>query len=85
MAQEHFDWVEYAEAVAAEVFGACNGGMSRAPEDVRFGKQGSASVNYTIGKWSDFEKEHGGGAPSYNHQCPVCGNHEIIESGGETL
>ena len=61
MADERFDWVEYAEAVAADVFGACNEEMSRAPDDVRFGSHGSVSVNYMTGQWYDHENERGGG------------------------
>ena len=58
---EHFDWAAYAEAVAADIFGACNEEMSRAPDDVRFGNHGSVSVNYMTGQWYDFENERGGG------------------------
>ena len=58
---EHFDWAAYTEAVAADIFGACNEEMSRAPDDVRFGNHGSVSVNYMTGQWYDFENERGGG------------------------
>ena len=58
---EHFDWAAYTEAVAANIFGACNEEMSRAPEDVRFGNHGSVSVNYMTGQWYDHENERGGG------------------------
>jgi hypothetical protein len=61
MAHEQFDWVKYAEAVAADIFGACNEEMSRAPEDVRFGSHGSVAINYTTGQWYDHENERGGG------------------------
>jgi hypothetical protein len=56
-----FDWVDYTEAVAADIFGACNETMSRPPEDVRFGNKGSVSVNVTTGIWYDHENERGGG------------------------
>ena len=58
---EHFDWAAYTEAVAANIFGACNEEMSRAPDDVRFGNHGSVSVNYMTGQWYDHENERGGG------------------------
>jgi len=35
--------------------------MSRPPEDVRFGNHGSVAVDYTTGRWYDFENERGGG------------------------
>jgi hypothetical protein len=56
-----FDWAAHAEAVAADIFGACNEQMSRPPEDVRFGNKGSVSVNYITGQWYDFENQRGGG------------------------
>jgi hypothetical protein len=59
---EHFDWAEYTEAVAANIFGACNEEMSRAPDDVRFGNHGSVSVNYMTGQWYDHENERGSAA-----------------------
>jgi hypothetical protein len=67
MAHEQFDWVECAEAVAADIFGPPNEEMSRAPEDVRFGSHGSVSINYTTGQWYDFEKERGGGVKELIH------------------
>ena len=51
----------HTEAVAADIFGAPNEEMSRAPDDVRFGNHGSVSVNYTTGQWYDYENERGGG------------------------
>jgi hypothetical protein len=56
-----FDWATHIEAVAADIFGACNEAMSREPEDVRFGNKGSVSVDYTKGIWYDHESERGGG------------------------
>jgi Protein of unknown function (DUF3987) len=67
MAHEQFDWVEYAEAVAADIFGACNEEMSRAPEDVRFGSHGSVAINFKSGQWYDFENELGGGIKELIH------------------
>src|SRR5262245_12913000 len=67
MAHEQFDWVEYAEAVAADIFGACNEEMSRAPEDVRFGNHGSVAINFKSGQWYDFENELGGGIKELIH------------------
>jgi hypothetical protein len=61
MDHEQFDWVEYAEAVAADIFGEPNAEMSRPPDDVRFNSHGSVSVSYTTGQWYDFENERGGG------------------------
>jgi hypothetical protein len=61
MAQKQFDWVKYAEAVAADIFGACNEEMSRPPEDIRFGNHGSVAINYTTGVWYDHENKRGGG------------------------
>ena len=62
-AQSHdgFDWAAHTEAVAADIFGACNEQMSRPPEDVRFGNKGSVSVNYITGQWYDFENQRRGG------------------------
>ena len=60
-AHDGFDWAAHTEAVAADIFGACNEQRSRPPEDVRFGNKGSVSVNYTEGKWYDFENKRGGG------------------------
>ena len=56
-----FDWAAHTEAVSADVFGPCNEQMSRPPEDVRFGNKGSVSVDYTTGRWYDFENQRGGG------------------------
>ena len=56
-----FDWAAHTEAVAADIFGACNEQMSRPPEDVRFGNKGSVSINFTTGQWYDFEHKRGGG------------------------
>ena len=64
MVHQRFNWVEYAEAVAADIFGACNEEMSRAPEDVRFGSHGSVAFNFKSGQWYDFENERGGGIRS---------------------
>src|SRR6516165_7060061 len=61
MAQKHFDWVKYAEAVATDILGEPNAKMSRPPDDVRFCNHGSVSVNYTTGRWYDFENKRGGG------------------------
>jgi hypothetical protein len=47
--------------VATAIFGACNERLSRPPEDVRFGNRGSVSIDYTKGKWYDFENKRGGG------------------------
>ena len=66
-----FDWVDYTEAVAADIFGACNETMSRPPEDVRFGNKGSVSVNVTTGIWYDHENERGGGIKEHLRPHPV--------------
>src|SRR5262245_7007166 len=58
---DKFDWAAHAEAVAADIFGTSNAEMSRPPEDVRFGNQGSVSVNLMTGQFYDFENERGGG------------------------
>jgi hypothetical protein len=55
------DWTQYAEAVAADIFGTPNEELSSAPDNVRFGNNGSVSINYTTGQWYDFENECGGG------------------------
>jgi hypothetical protein len=59
--QDRFDWAAHTEAVAADIFGACNEEMSRPPDDVRFCNHGSISINYTTGQFYDFENERGGG------------------------
>src|SRR5262245_33878906 len=64
---DEFDWAAHAEAVAADIFGECNAEMSRPPEDVRFGNQGSVSVNFTTGQFYDFENERGGGIRKLIH------------------
>jgi hypothetical protein len=56
-----FDWIEYTEAVAADILGEPNAEMSRPPGDVRFGRHGSVSLNYATGRWFDFENDRGGG------------------------
>src|SRR6516164_268412 len=58
---DEFDWAARTEAVAADIFGEPNTEMSRPPEDVRFGNHGSVAVDYTTGRWYDFENERGGG------------------------
>jgi hypothetical protein len=60
MAQERFNWSEYTEAVAVDIFGEPNQEMSRPPQDVRFGNHGSVSVNYETGQWYDHENGRGG-------------------------
>ena len=51
-----FNWPQYAEAVALDIFGAPNDDKSRPPNDVRFGNNGSVSFDYTRGVWFDNEK-----------------------------
>ena len=58
---DEFDWAARTEAVAADIFGEPNTEMSRPPEAVRFGNHGSVAVDYTTGRWYDFENERGGG------------------------
>jgi DNA polymerase I-like protein with 3'-5' exonuclease and polymerase domains len=50
---DQFDWAAYAEAVAVNLFGKPNKAISRPPDDVRFGNDGSVRVNYVTGQWSD--------------------------------
>ena len=56
-----FNWPQYAEAVALDIFGAPNDDKSRPPNDVRFGNNGSVSFDYTRGVWFDNERGEGGG------------------------
>ena len=57
---QELEWADFIEAVAADIFGACNERFSSA-RDVRFGNQGSVAINYIDGTWYDFEEERGGG------------------------
>ena len=59
--RDDFDWVGHIEAVADHILGGRNEQMSRPPADVRFGNKGSVSIDYTTGRWYDFENERGGG------------------------
>jgi hypothetical protein len=65
MTGDHFNWVDYTEAVAGDIFGEPNNAMSCPPEDVRFGQHGSVSVNYNTGCWFDFENDRGGGVREF--------------------
>ena len=58
---DEFNWAAHTETVAADIFGEPNTEMSRPPEAVRFGNHGSVAVDYTTGRWYDFENERGGG------------------------
>jgi hypothetical protein len=61
MTGDQFNWIDYIEAVVADIFGEPNAEMSRPPNNARFGRQGSVSVNYETGEWFDFENDRGGG------------------------
>jgi hypothetical protein len=61
MTGDQFNWVDHTEPVANDVFGEPNNARSRPPDDVRFGQQGSVSVDYSTGRWFDHENNRGGG------------------------
>ena len=52
---------DFMEPVALSLLGDPNTRLSRPPRDVRFGNDGSVSVNFEDGTWFDHENQIGGG------------------------
>jgi putative DNA primase/helicase len=55
------DYPTLMEPVALRLLGEPNSSLSKPPRDVRFGNQGSMSVDFETGTWFDHENQIGGG------------------------
>jgi DNA polymerase len=58
---DQFNWIAHIEAVAVAIFGTPNTALSKPPDDVRFGYEGSMRVNYRTGEWQDLVVNSSGG------------------------
>jgi hypothetical protein len=58
---ERIDYARLMEPVALRLLGKPNPRLSRLPKNVRYGSNGSMSVNFETGKFYDHEKKIGGG------------------------